>query len=50
MLLKSDGMWDGRLGETNVVKHIIYFSTGEITEIQPPYRTVPASLQFVSGE
>lgn len=50
MLLKYYDMWEGCLGYIKVVKHGIDLNDSANTVMQRPYRTGPASRQFVSEE
>ena len=50
LLLKYDGMWDGKLGEINVVKHRIDLKPGSKPSMQRPYRAGPKSREFVNKE
>lgn len=50
MFSKYDNMWDGRLGELNVVKHRIYLTPEVNQTLQRPFRTGPAWRKFISDE
>lgn len=47
ILTRNDSMWDGRLGEINIVKHRIYLAPGTRPHIPRPFLTGSASRKFV---